>query len=59
MKHYSNISSHHFFWGFIIIFFHTLSLGQNTSLIKSTRIKYWLLSVKGLNLEQNFDLLTS
>jgi len=34
------------------------SLGHNTSLIKSTQIKDWLLSFEGFNLEENFDLLT-
>ena len=44
-------------WDFTIIYFHTPSLGHNTSLIKSTQIIDWLLSFKGFNLEKNFDLL--
>jgi len=44
---------------FTIIFFHTLRLGHDTSLIKSTQIKDSLLSFKHFNLEKNFDLLTS
>jgi len=57
--------SHHLFettltslvWIFTIIYFHTRSLGHDTSLIKSTQIKDWLLSFEGFNLEENFDLL--
>jgi len=45
-------------WAFTIIHFHTLSLGHDTSLIKSTQIKDWLLSFEGFNLEEKFDLLT-
>jgi len=33
-------------------------MGHDTSLIKSTQIKDWLLSFEGFNLEENFDLLT-
>jgi len=42
---------------FTIIYFHTPSLGHNTSLIESTQIKDWLLSFECFNLEKNFDLL--
>ena len=38
-------------WAFTIIHFHTPSLGHDTSLIKSTQIKDWLLSFKGFSLE--------
>ena len=44
-------------WAFTIIHFHTPSLGHDTSLIKFTQIKDWLLSFVGFNLEENFDLL--
>ena len=61
MKHYSNIlvwnNPHITFWAFTIIYFHTPSLSHDTSLIKSTQIKDWLLSFEGFNLEENFDLL--
>jgi len=46
------------FWAFTIIYVHTPSLGHDTSLIKSTQIKDWLLCFEGFNLEENFDLLT-
>ena len=62
MKHYSKILVETIItslvWAFTIIYFHTPSLGHNTSLIKSTQIKYWLLSFEGFNSEENFDLLT-
>jgi len=62
MKHYSKILVETILtslvWAFTIIYFHTTSLGHNTSLIKSTQIKDWLLSFEGFNLEENFDLLT-
>ena len=45
-------------WAFTIIHFHTPSLGHDTSLIKSTQIKDWLLSFEGFNVEEKFDLLT-
>jgi len=44
------------FLAFTIIYFHTPSLGHDTSLIKSTQIKYFLLSFEGFNLEESFDL---
>jgi len=46
-------------WAFTIIHFHTPILGHDTSLIKSTQIKDWLLSFEDFNLEEKFDLLTS
>jgi len=46
------------FLAFTIIYFHTPSLGHDTSLIKSTQIKDWLLSFEGFDLEKIFDLLT-
>jgi len=45
-------------WAFTIIHFHTPSLGHDTSLIKSTEIRDWLLSFEGFNLEEKIDLLT-
>jgi len=44
-------------WAFTIIHFHTPDLSHDTSLIKSTQIKDWLLSFKGFNLEEIFYLL--
>jgi len=48
--------SHHFL-AFTIIYFHTPSLGHDTSLIKFTQIKDWLLSFESFNLEKHFYLL--
>jgi len=61
MKHYSKIIAEttitSLVWAFTIIYIHTPSLGHDTSLIKSTQIKDWLLYFEGFNIEEDFDLL--